>query len=50
LTEWPKALEGEGSCFIVCSGGSPGIIEAAKRSASEAAGINAGLNILLPLE
>ena len=50
LTEWSKALELTSRRFIVCSGGGPGIMEAANRGASEAAGLSIGLGISLPLE
>ncbi len=50
LTRWSKTLEGTERRFVICSGGGPGIMEAANRGASEAKGENIGLNISLPFE
>ena len=50
LTEWSKSLPPAERRFIVCSGGGPGIMEAANRGASDASGISIGLGISLPNE
>jgi uncharacterized protein (TIGR00730 family) len=49
LSEWSKSLTNNRD-FIICSGGSGGMMEAANRGASLAGGKTIGLNIQLPNE